>query len=104
MWYTIIVTIIIQYSLGLLWKTVAVSNFGILDMFMHILFIIQSLWILFLIYMYILWDKLENLKEDNISIINLVRNLVLFLTWILISANIVSIFFMDKIKEIFNIL
>jgi len=104
MWYTVLITLIIQYSLWLLWRTTEVKTFWIFDMFMHIIFIIQSLWVLYLIYMYILTgDKLEN-NPETISFINLIKNLVLFLAWILIILNMISIFFIDKIKEVFNLI
>ena len=104
MWYTIPITLLIQYGLWLLGRATEVSTFWVPSMILHFLFIIQTIAVLYLIYIYITTVTDEHLKGDKLSFINTIKNLVLFLSWLIIAWNIIIIFFWDKLTEIFNIL
>ena len=104
MWYTVPIVLIIQYWLWLLGRATETSTFWLPSMILHIMFIIQTLGVLYLIFMYILGDSFKHLKPKTLSIINTVKNLVLFLSWLIITWNIIIIFFADKINDLFNIL
>jgi len=97
----LLIIIWIQYWFWLLFKSTTVQTFWIIDLIMHLLFIIQSICLLFVIYMYVHWMTKENVTEKTRSLINSVVNAIILLAIIIISLNILNLFLVDLVSNIF---
>jgi len=97
----VLIILWIQYIGWMVFKTTTTYTFWVLDFILHILFAIQSIWALYLVYMYINWKSAQNMNEKTRSIVNTVVNLVIFLAVLIFSVNIINVFFIDTLINIF---
>lgn len=97
----VIIILWIQYLSWMVFRTTSTYTFGIIDLVLHLLFALQSIWLLFLIYMYINWVTADKLDEKTRTIVNSVVNLIILLAVIIFSLNILNVFLLDWLSNIF---
>lgn len=91
----LIVVMIIQYAWFLALKTTETFEFWIIDLFLYIMFFIQSIALLAIIFLYINGDNEENMSEKVQNIVNLLTNLIILLFVMILSINILRFYFID---------
>lgn len=103
----LLIFIFIQYGVWMLLSEVKNDVFGVFDMFIHLLFIIQSFMMLFLIYMYIdgkqySWNKDNEsnwLDEKTKTLLNTITNACIFLSIFIITLNLFNVYVLDIITS-----
>jgi len=94
----------LQYLIWIFFNTTSTFTFGVLDLIIHILFSIQTICLLYLVYIYINWKNAQNLNEKTMSIRNTVINIIILLVVLIATLNIVNVFFWDTLIKTLNII
>lgn len=96
-----IIFLLIQYIVLWVLRTADKVDFWMLDLFIHILFVIQSIAALWILFFYINSKSKVSSSNKIQDLIRVLNNLIIFLWLFILLWNIIIFYWIEKLKDIF---